>query len=103
MVPAATTPNSPRAADIRLADRWFEALDQRRIGAGADSWVAQVLGIHVDEVGTIWIQVTSVDNPYTTIVLHVSASTTVERVTVALEEREASDSRPEIIDLATVA
>jgi len=103
MVPAASSPNSPRAADIRLADRWFEALDQRRIGTSAESWVAQVLGIHVDEAGAIWIQLASVDNPYTAIVVHVSPSTTVDRVVTALEERVASDARPEIIDIAAVA
>jgi hypothetical protein len=102
MVPAASSPNSPRAADIRLADRWFEALDERRIGTSAESWMAQVLGIHVDEIGTIWIQLASVQDSDAAIVLHVSASTTVDEALIALEERVASDARPEIIDIAAV-
>jgi hypothetical protein len=103
MVPAVSSLNSHRAIDIRLADRWFEALDQRQIGIGAESWVAQVLGIHIDEANTIWIQLTSVDNPYSAIILHVSASTTLDRVIGALADRVVSDARPEIIDIAAVA
>jgi stage V sporulation protein SpoVS len=46
---------------------------------------------------------TSVDNPYTAIILHVSASATLDRVIGALADRVLSDARPEIIDIAAVA
>jgi hypothetical protein len=103
MLPAASSPNGSTSLDHTAAHRWFEFLDQRRIGAGPDSWVAQVLGVHVDEAGTVWIQLASVDNPFTAVVLHVSHTTSVDRVISALEERAASDTRPEIIDIAAVA
>jgi hypothetical protein len=85
---------------VSSADRWFAALDQRQIGTGASSWVAQVLGVH-DGGDELWVQLSPIDNVDATIILRLTPETSLEGVLVALSQRHPSpDRRPEIIDLA---
>lgn len=83
--------------ETTFADQWFAALDQRRIGAGARSWVAQVLGVHCEDDG-LWIQLSSSEDPFATIVLHLAPTTPIDDVIAALE-RHRYDGRPAIIDV----
>jgi hypothetical protein len=86
--------------ETRSADQWFAALDQRRIGAGAGSWVAQVLGVHCEDDG-FWIQLSSSEDSFATIVIHLVSKTPMADVLAALEgHSRPSDGRPAIIDLA---
>jgi hypothetical protein len=82
-----------------LADQWFAALDQHPIGSGQDGWVAQVLAVHTERDG-IWVQVAPVDDPSSTIVLHVSSATHLDDVVTALERQSRpSEGPPAVIDL----
>jgi len=86
--------------DNTSADQWFAALDQRRIGAGAGSWIAQVVGVHRDDDG-FWVQVSSSEDPFSTIVLHLAPTTPIDDVVTALERHSRSaEGRPALIDLA---
>ena len=85
--------------DTTSADRWFAALDQRRVG-GANSWVIQVHGVHCEQDG-FWIQLSSTEDPFTTIVLHLAPTTPIGDVLAAIEGHDrSSDGRPAMIDLA---
>ncbi len=80
-------------------EEWFAALDHCRIGTGADSSVAEVLGIHPDGE-TFWVQVARIDNPSTAIILHISSTSTVDDVRAALASRSTPGaSGVEIIDV----
>jgi hypothetical protein len=97
--------SSPKSTDGNLrnvvsADRWFEALDQRRVGADANSWIIQVHGVHCEQDG-LWIQISSTDDPFSTIVLHLATDTPINDVLTALEHHDRPlDGRPAIVDLA---
>jgi hypothetical protein len=84
--------------DLTSADQWFAALDQRRIGAGGDSWTAVVSGVHPDGAA-LWIQLAPSDNPYRSIVLHVLATANVESVVSRLTCAADDEGRPRVIDL----
>ena len=88
-----------RPLESLSADEWFGALDQRRIGTGADSWVAQVLGVHSEREG-LWVQLAPDDDAGATIVVHLSSSTQLAEVLAALERSGSSERRPEVIDLS---
>ena len=86
--------------DSRSSDQWFAALDQRKIGSGSGNWVVQVQGVHSENDG-VWIQISSSEDPFATIVLHLTATTSVGDVLAALERHDHPvDGRPAIIDLA---
>jgi hypothetical protein len=91
------------SVDASSADRWFVALDQRQIGSGASSWVAQVMGVHQDR-DDVWVQVAPSDDADATIIVHLTPETPLADVLAALARRNPSlDRRPEIIDLAAWA
>lgn len=84
------------------ADWWFEALDDRRIDAGGESWRAQVLGIH-GEGDDLWIQVARAGNVGHSIVLHITPVVTVEDVVRALRARLGDLSRRHVIHVTHAA
>jgi len=93
----------PRPVGLTAVEEWFAALDHCRIGIGADSSVAEVLGIHPDGE-TFWVQVAQVDNPYTEIILHISSTSTVDDVRAALAGRSTrGESCVEIIDVCAAS
>ena len=99
MTMASRSQSAPGPEDRTAAEQWFAALDHCRIGVGADSSVAEVLGIHPDGE-TFWVQVAQVDNPYNAIILHVSSASTVDDVRAALARRSTrGESCTEIIDV----
>jgi hypothetical protein len=89
----------PQPAKVASADDWFFALDQRRIGAGAKAWVAQVFGVYRQN-GELWVQLAPLDRPASAIVVHVSPATRLDDVLDALEHRHPTgEGKPEVIDL----
>ncbi len=79
-------------------DRWFAAIDQRQIGTGPLSWVAQVVGIYPDG-HDLWVQVSATHAPESTVLLRVSEDSTVESaVTLLREQSRWPGSRTQIID-----
>ncbi|HET9831114.1 MAG TPA: hypothetical protein VFP91_05380 [Vicinamibacterales bacterium] len=80
-------------SEARTTDRVFEALDNRRIGIGPESWVAQVFAVYVaaDEV---WVQVAAKDNPTDTVILHLPRSTTTAQGALALWKWAQSPDTP---------
>jgi hypothetical protein len=75
-------------ADLGLVDRWFRALDQRRIQTGHREWLIHVTSIFVDEGEGAWIQIADGANG-ASIVLRVSSSTSLDVALRALMNREA--------------
>lgn len=93
----------PAADDERypqnLADRWFRALDQRRIEAGTRRWIAHVMGIHLDG-REIWVQIAPGDAPEKSLVLHLSGWTTIDQAIIAMKARPVEhDSYPRVISV----
>ena len=77
-------------------DRWFRALDQRRISKGAREWLVQVTGILRDE-DIIWIQIAD-DSRWTgSVLLRVRASTSVEQAVGALKAGGFDSPYPKVI------
>jgi hypothetical protein len=66
-----------------IIDRWFRALDQRRIRAGAAEWRIQVTGIHVSD-RDVWIQMAGAAEPSGSVLLCVAPTTSVDRAVRAL-------------------
>jgi hypothetical protein len=101
------TTTSPQAgndpARLSAADQWFAALDQRQIGTGPRTWVAQVLGVHGGD-DDLWVQIAPSVDPGATIVLHLSSATSLEEALRALEHRAPNvDRKPDIIDLSVTS
>jgi hypothetical protein len=97
----ATKPESAgqHGETLSIADHWFVALDQRQIGTGTTSWVAQVLGVH-REKDDLWVQIAPSVDPDVTIVLRLSPATPVDEALGALERRNpTSDAGLHVIDL----
>ena len=68
-----------------VEDRVFLELDNRRIGIGPESWIAQVLGVHTaDHEG--WVQVASQEHPLHSVVVHIWPDTTAGQVALALSK-----------------
>src|SRR5215510_14231418 len=85
-------------ATTMSADQWFDVLDQRQVGQSANKWVLQVHGVHRSLDG-FWIQVSSTDDPFATIVLHLAPTTSVDEVLRALTQHERpADGQQAIID-----
>ena len=77
-------------------DRWFRALDQRRIYKGAREWQVQVTGI-LREEDMLWIQIADESRWAGSVLLRVRATTSVEQAVHALKSSGASSSYPKVI------
>ena len=86
-----------------LADRWFRALDQRRIDAGTRGWIAHVMGIHFDG-REIWIQIAPRGAPEHSLVLHLSGWTTIDQAIAAIKARSPEHAfHPRVISVMPIA
>jgi hypothetical protein len=75
--------------ELDLVDRWFRALDQRRIQTGDCKWLIHVTSIFVDDGGVAWIQIADGSNG-ASIILRVSSSTPLDVAIGVLMTREAT-------------
>ncbi len=66
-----------------LIDRWYRALDYRRITVGTRCWLVLVTGIHVHG-NNLWIQISHADNPDESLVLHVKRETSIDSAIAAV-------------------
>ena len=86
-----------RSAWIGASRWWFAALDARRLGSGASTWVARVVGIH--EVRPhLWIQLES-DDASKRIVMHVTLETRLDEAVTAIDESACDASGLTCIDV----
>jgi hypothetical protein len=90
------------AVGVEIANieaRLFREFDNRRIGIGTESWIAEVYGVHVSDGGA-WMQMASKDTPSRAVVVHVFPETTTGQVVVALSKwaQLPIESRPLVID-----
>ena len=69
-----------------VVDRWFRALDQRRVRIGLHDWLLQVTGIYADH-DDVWIQIADGAAHGGSILLRVSSRTPVEYALQALTHR----------------
>ena len=69
-----------------VVDRWFRALDQRRVRIGLHEWLLQVTGIYTDQ-DDVWIQIADGAAPGGSVLLRVSARTPVDHALQALAQR----------------
>ena len=68
---------------MNLCDSWFFTLDQRRIGNGPESWLANVTAVRA--IGDhYWIQLEEDHNPSRSIVLRVAPEATIDQVIATL-------------------
>jgi hypothetical protein len=87
-----------RPENSRL-DQLAAALDRQQIGEGADSWVAEVLGVHTDG-SDFWVQIAPADNPDDSVVLRLSAWATPQHAIAALTLMDVqSGPFPHVIDV----
>jgi hypothetical protein len=85
-----------------VVDRWFRALDQRRVRIGLHEWLLQVTGIYAD-YDDVWIQIADRAASGGSILLRVSTRTPVDHALQALAQRlHANPVHPRII-IATVS
>ena len=77
-------PGDPGHSDV--VDRWFRALDQRRVRIGLHEWLLQVTGIYADH-DDVWIQIADGCSDGGSVVLRVSSSTAVDHALQALAQR----------------
>ena len=68
-----------------LVDRWFRALDQRRVRIGLHEWLLHVTGIYADR-DDVWIQIADGCSGGS-VVLRVSGGTSVDHALEALVQR----------------
>ena len=66
-----------------MTDKWFKALDHRRVGSGKRAWDVIVTGIHASGADC-WIQLESAADQTRQLILRVSSQTTVEDAVQAL-------------------
>jgi len=86
-----------------VVDRWFRALDQRRVRIGLHEWLLQVTGIYADH-DDVWIQIADRVAAGGSILLRVSSRTRVDQALQALSHRvHASVPAHPTIITATVA
>lgn len=92
------------STDADLVDRWFRALDQRRLHVGLREWLLQVTGIHVEK-GEVWIQIANGLCHGASILLRVSAATSVERALSTLTQRHlrVSQGYPIVVNATRVS
>ncbi len=67
---------------VSLIDRWYLALDRRRINVGPRCWRALVSGIYVHG-NNLWIQISHADNSNESLVLCVPRETSIDSATTA--------------------
>jgi hypothetical protein len=77
-------------------DRWFRAIDQRRIHKGAREWLVQVTGILRDE-DMLWIQIADDSCRAGSVLLRVRATTSVEQAVRALRSSGPTSAYPKVI------
>ncbi len=63
---------------------WFSALDQKLVAVGAERWIAQVVGIHIDGPD-LWIQLAAASDPSRSAVLHVTAGMRMDDALARIE------------------
>jgi hypothetical protein len=103
MEPSNVSPDGTCTGAGADVQRWFYALDQRRIDIGSRSWVVEVTGIHADDA-ELWIQLAPVGRPDRGIVLRVSPHTTINEAKAALEKAWSGPvTRRPVIDLTQAA
>jgi hypothetical protein len=84
------------------ATGWFEALDQRVIGRGVESWVTSVLRVHGDD-REWWIDIANASEPSASVVLRLSRHATVFHAVAALRRhRPRTESCAPVIDVMRV-
>jgi len=71
------------ASHPRRVEQIVTALDGRRFNQGADSWVADIVGVHVTGE-ELWVQVARRDYSGDSIVLHLSRWATAHHAVAAL-------------------
>ena len=93
----------PDAFERPEEDRVFREVDNRRIGIGADSWVAQVFGVHMTDADG-WVQVAPEDDPTHSVIVRVWPGTTGTDVAQALAHWSAvvEEERPPVIEAPRV-
>lgn len=69
-----------------VVDRWFRALDQRRVRIGLHEWLLHVTGIYADH-DEVWIQIADDCSDGGSIVLRVSPDTSIDHALQALAQR----------------
>jgi hypothetical protein len=74
------------AGHPEVVDRWFRALDQRRVRIGLHEWLLQVTGIYADH-DDVWIQIADGSSLGGSILLRVSARTPVDHALQVLTQR----------------
>ena len=74
------------AGHAEVVDRWFRALDQRRVRIGLHEWLLQVTGIYADR-DDVWIQIADGAAPGGSVLLRVSARTSVDHALQVLTQR----------------
>lgn len=63
---------------------WFSALDQRSLAVGAERWLTQVVGVHV-EGSDVWIQLQSLPEQLQDFTIRVRPEMTIDDVVTAVE------------------
>lgn len=91
-------PGGGESGHSHVVDRWFRALDQRRIRIGLHEWLLQVTGIYADH-DDVWIQLADGVKDGGSILLHVTEGTSVEQALRLLSTRVASpvSTRPLVV------
>lgn len=89
---------------LSRADNFFSQLDGQRIGAGPDSWVVTVYGVHVQH-NQVWMQVGPSYDPECSLLLRLPASCTPHHALAALEAwlQQPTEDRAGVIDVMRVA
>jgi hypothetical protein len=77
-------------------ERWFRALDQRRIDKGAREWLVQVTGILRDD-DILWIQIADDSRWAGSLLLRVRDTTSVEQAVRALKSIAPGLAYPKVI------
>lgn len=72
--------------DSDIVDRWFRALDQRRVRIGLHDWLLQVTSIYAEE-DCVWIQIAEGFTQGGSVLLRVSSRTSVDNALQALAQR----------------
>ena len=92
-------------APATLVDRWFRALDHRKIHVGLSEWLVQVTGIYVVDEGEVWIQISDRLRPGGSVVLRVSSTTSIDQAirALALRGRDSAVAHPIVVSALAVS
>jgi len=72
-------------SQIENVDQVFAALDNRRIGIGPDSWIAQVFAVYLSS-GNVWVQVAPKEHPDESVILQLPRTSTTGQGALALRK-----------------